>query len=102
MYYPLSHTGPSLITIRYDSVYLTCSKKLTGSQLSLPYGMNKMVKEKKLKKTKNKLMSMVSLVQSHYHEGSSMGKKVKLRWEGFFEKVWSEGVMRVAMMSKMA
>ena len=45
---------------------------------------------------------MVSLVQSHYHEGSSMGKKVKLRWEGFFEKVWSEGVMRVAMMSKMA
>ena len=22
-------------TIRYDSVYLTCSKKLTGSQLSL-------------------------------------------------------------------
>ena len=25
-------------TIRYDSVYLTCSKKLTGSQLSLPHG----------------------------------------------------------------
>jgi len=24
------------ITIRYDSGYLTCSKKLTGSQLSLP------------------------------------------------------------------
>ena len=24
------------LTIRYDSVYLTCSKKLTGSQLSLP------------------------------------------------------------------
>jgi len=24
-------------TIRYDSVYLTCSKKLTGSQLSLPH-----------------------------------------------------------------
>jgi len=27
-------------TIRYDSVYLTCSKKLTGSQLSLPHGQN--------------------------------------------------------------
>jgi len=26
-------------TIRYDSVYLTCSKKLTGSQLSLPHGI---------------------------------------------------------------
>jgi len=24
--------------IRYDSVYLTCSKKQTGSQLSLPHG----------------------------------------------------------------
>ena len=35
-------------TIRYDSVYLTCSKKLTGSQLSLPYDMNN-VKEKKIK-----------------------------------------------------
>jgi len=26
-------------TIRYDSVYLTCSKKLTGSQLSPPHGI---------------------------------------------------------------
>jgi len=25
----------------YDSGYLTCSKKLTGSQLSLPHGINK-------------------------------------------------------------
>jgi len=39
--------SPSIVTvavsvavceIRYDSVYLTCSKKLTGSQLSLPHG----------------------------------------------------------------
>jgi len=30
--------------IRYDSVYLTCSKKLSGSQLSLPHGINKKVK----------------------------------------------------------
>jgi len=28
----------SRTTIRYDSGYLTCSKKLTGSQLSLPHG----------------------------------------------------------------
>jgi len=31
-------------TIRYDSVYLTCSKKPTGSQLSLPHGINKKIK----------------------------------------------------------
>jgi len=30
-------------TIRYDSVYLTRSKKLTGSQLSLPHGINKKI-----------------------------------------------------------
>jgi len=34
---------------RYDTVYLTCSKKLTDSQLSQPHGMNKKCKEKKLK-----------------------------------------------------
>jgi len=28
-------------TIRYDSVYLTCSKKQTSSQLSLPHGIDK-------------------------------------------------------------
>ena len=41
-------------TIRYDSVCLTCSKKLTGSQLSLPHGTNKKLKCK----TKNKMMSV--------------------------------------------
>ena len=30
--------GTTYDTIRYDSVYLTYSKKLTGSQLSLPHG----------------------------------------------------------------
>ena len=30
--------------IQYDSVYLMCSKKLTGSQLSLPHGINKKIK----------------------------------------------------------
>jgi len=51
-------------TIRYDSVvYLTCSKKLTGSQLSLSHGINKTLKCK----TKNKLMSVIGSVQSHYH-----------------------------------
>ena len=43
-------------TIRYDSVYLTCSKKLTGSQLSPPDGTNKKLKCE----TKNKTMSMSS------------------------------------------
>jgi len=42
-------------TIRYNSVYLTCSKKLTGSQLSLPHGINKKLKCE----TKNKLMSVI-------------------------------------------
>jgi len=32
-------------------------------------------------------MSVISLVQPHDHEGSPMGKEVKLRWEGFVEKV---------------
>ena len=51
-------------TIRYDSVYLTCSKKLTGSQLSLPHGTNKKLKCK----TKNKMMSVIGPVQSRYCE----------------------------------
>jgi len=38
-------------------------------------------------KTKNKLMSVISSVQSHYHEGSPAGKEVDLRWKGFVEKV---------------
>jgi len=41
--------------LRHDSVYLTCSRKPTGSQLSLPHGINKKLKSK----TKNKLMSMI-------------------------------------------
>jgi len=51
-------------TIRYDSVYLTCSKKLTGSQLSLPHGTNKKLKCN----TKNKMMSVIGRVQSRYRE----------------------------------
>ena len=51
-------------TIRYDSVYLTCNKKLTGSQLSLPHGTNKKLKCK----TKNKMMSVIGPVQSRYRE----------------------------------
>ena len=50
--------------IRYDSEYLTCSKKLTGSQLSLPHGTNKKLKCE----TKNKMMSVIGPVQSHYRE----------------------------------
>ena len=72
-------------TIRYDGVYLTCSKKLTGSQLSPPHGTNKKLKCE----TKNKTMSMICLVQSHCHEGNPVGKR-NLRWEGFVEKVGFE------------
>jgi len=72
-------------TIRYDSVYLTCSKKLTGSQLSLPNGT-----KKKLKcETKNTTMSMIGPVQSRCHESSPVGKRSP-RWEGFVEKVGFE------------
>jgi len=39
-------------TIRCDSGYLTCSKKLTGSQLSLPHGTNKKLECE----TKNKIV----------------------------------------------
>jgi len=35
-------------------------------------------------------MSMISPVQSHYHEGSPMSKEEKLRWEGFVKKVGFE------------
>ena len=49
----------NLHTIRYDSVYLTCSKKLTGSQLSLQHGINKKIKCE----TKNKMVSVIGPVQ---------------------------------------
>jgi len=36
-------------------------------------------------------MSVISLAQSRYHEGSSpMSKEIKLRWEGFVEEVGFE------------
>jgi len=41
-------------------------------------------------------MRVIGPVESHYHEGSPVGKRslLKLRWEGFVEKVGSEpGVM---------
>jgi len=67
-------------------VYLTCSKKLTGSRLSLPHGINK----KRIKcETKTKMMSVIGPVQSCCHEGSPVGKR-SLRWEGFVEKVGFE------------
>jgi len=34
-------------------------------------------------------MSVIGLVQSHYHEGIPLGKR-SLRWEGFVEKVGFE------------
>jgi len=77
----------AVYTIRYDSAYLTCSKKLTGSQLSPPHGTNK--KKLKCETTKNKTMSMIGPVQSHFYEGSPVCKR-SLRWKGFVEKVGFE------------
>jgi len=54
-------------TIGYDSVYLMCSKKLTGrtSQLSLPvHGINKKLKCE----PKNKTMSVIGPIQSRYYK----------------------------------
>jgi len=68
-------------TIRYYSVYLTCSKKLTGCQLSLPHGIN----EKLESETKTKLTRVIDPVQSHYHDCSPVDKR-SLRWEGSVEK----------------
>ena len=52
----IADTSPdnrSVDTIWYDTIgYLTCSKKLTGSQLSLPHGTNKKLKCE----TKNKII----------------------------------------------
>ena len=50
-------TTIKLYCIRYDSVYLTCSKKLTGNQLSLPHGINKKLKCE----TKNKMIRVICL-----------------------------------------
>jgi len=70
-------------TIRYDSVYLTCSKKLTGSQLSLPHGINKkLICETKNKKNDDRDRSGPVPLSC----GSPVGKR-NLRWEGFVEKV---------------
>ena len=63
---PLHHHHPPICsikrydTIRCDSGYLTCSKKLTGSQLSLPHGTNKKLECE----TKNKMMSIIGPVRS--------------------------------------
>jgi len=70
---------------RDDSVYLTCRKKLTGSQLSAPHETNKKIKCE----TENKMINVIGPIQSPYHEGSPVGKR-SLRWEGFVEKVGFE------------
>jgi len=58
-YYPRITVGAG--TIRYDSVYLTCSKKLTGSQLSLPHGINKKLKCETKNKNERDRSSLVLL-----------------------------------------
>ena len=85
MYPAVFHYRPTIHTIRYDSGYLTCSKKLTGSQLSLPHGINRKLECE----TKNKMMSIIGPVQSRYREAVQW-VKINLRWEGFVEKVGFE------------
>jgi len=41
-------------------------------------------------------MIMISMVQSHYHEGSSMSKEEMLKWKAFVEKVGFE-MLRVPL-----
>jgi len=72
-------------TIRYDNVYVTCSKKLTGSQLSLTHGINKKLQcETKNKNGEHDRSGPVPLSR-----GSPVGKR-NLRCEGFVEKVGFE------------
>jgi len=65
-------------------VYLTCSKKLTGSQLGPPHGANKQLKCE----TKNKTMSSPIVMMR-----SGIGER-SLRWEGFVEKVGFEPAVK--------
>jgi len=53
-----------MLNTTYDRVYLTCSKKLTGSQFSLPHGINKKLKCE----TKNKMVSVIGPVQFRYRK----------------------------------
>jgi len=80
----------------YDIVYLTCSKKLTCSQLSPPHETNRKIKEKR---TKNKSRSMISLVRSRDHEGSPGWNVEKVRSEPGVKEWW---MMRVVMMTEMS
>jgi len=68
--------------IRYDTVYLTCSKKLTGSQLRPPHRTNKKLKSE----TKNKPITMIGPVQSHCREGSPADNR-NLTSQGFVQKL---------------
>jgi len=68
-------------------VYLTCSKKLTAS-LDYRTEWTKNVNEKKLKVNRWAWEVQSSPIMK-WHEGSPMGKEVKLRWEGFVEQTES-------------
>ena len=84
-----SHDIRSYDAIRYDSVYLTCSKKLTGSQLSLPNGINKKLKCETINKMVSVILILILSGPVPLSGGSPIGKR-NLRWEGFVEKVGSE------------
>jgi len=61
-------------------VYLTCSIKLTGSQLSLPHGINKKLKCE----TKNKMMSVIDSQTPHDGTGRAMYSVARQKWKHTF------------------
>ena len=61
-----------IYTIRYDIAYLTCSKKLTCSQLSPPHGQTEKLKKKRTKKIESSKGSSTSYV--------SLRSSVKIIW----------------------
>jgi len=70
-----------LSLIRYDTLFLTCSKMLMCSQLSLPHGTN--VKNLNEKPTNNKPMRTISPVQYNpmIREGSTKAIRSLLKLE---------------------
>ena len=92
------------INVRYLLTYLTCSKKLTCSQLSPPQGTNRKIKEKTNKKYIEKYAKS-SPVRWSWRQSSV---KEVLRWEGFVENASFEPgvkewwIMRVVMMTEMS
>jgi len=77
-------------TIRYDSVYLMCSKSWRIASLVYHTEQTEKLKRNSKKRTKNKPMSTISPVQSHDPWRQSRGTRNLLRCEGSVEQVGFE------------